>query len=284
MWEAGGMADIFISYAHEDQARAQQLAHALETQGWSVSWDRQIPAGSIWRDFIGQELNDAKSVVVLWSAASAASHQVYDEADEARKRNVLIPLSIEAKVQPPMGFRQIHMLDFSRWRGSSQAPEFDELIAALIKFVDIPSPQTRERIKGVTDKRQIDKEVNSHFERRNFIHLYVSSAIQTAFWVWIILIYTEIVSNDFELSRFILVLFAISLNSFFMAYLSYRQQLFSGVLAGFSFFLFILIYVVWTAFAGNPPSGFIISYAMAFQIFALWFWFRAIPKRMRERL
>ena len=161
------MADIFISYAHEDQARAQQLAHALETQGWSVSWDRQIPAGSIWRDFIGQELNDSKSVVVLWSAASAASHQVYDEADEARKRNVLIPLSIEAKVQPPMGFRQIHMLDFSRWRGSSQALEFDELIAALIKFVDIPSPQTRERIKGVTDKRQIDKGIGCPKSRSN---------------------------------------------------------------------------------------------------------------------
>ena len=39
------MGDIFISYAREDRNRIKPLAEALEKQGWSVFWDRTIPAG-----------------------------------------------------------------------------------------------------------------------------------------------------------------------------------------------------------------------------------------------
>jgi hypothetical protein len=39
------MADIFISYARPDRARAKALAEALERNGWSVWWDRGILLG-----------------------------------------------------------------------------------------------------------------------------------------------------------------------------------------------------------------------------------------------
>ena len=39
------MSDIFLSYASDDRSRARSLAEALEAQGWSVWWDRIIPAG-----------------------------------------------------------------------------------------------------------------------------------------------------------------------------------------------------------------------------------------------
>jgi len=58
------MSDIFLSYAHEDQARIQQLAHALEAQGWTVFWDRTLSAGSTWRETIGKALETAGCVVV----------------------------------------------------------------------------------------------------------------------------------------------------------------------------------------------------------------------------
>jgi hypothetical protein len=35
------MADIFLSYAREDQSRVGPLVRALEGQGWSVFWDRR---------------------------------------------------------------------------------------------------------------------------------------------------------------------------------------------------------------------------------------------------
>jgi hypothetical protein len=39
------MNDIFISYDSADRAIAQKFADALESRGWSVWWDREIPLG-----------------------------------------------------------------------------------------------------------------------------------------------------------------------------------------------------------------------------------------------
>jgi hypothetical protein len=40
----GVMADIFISYLREDVGAAEKLSEALEAHGWSVFWDRHMPA------------------------------------------------------------------------------------------------------------------------------------------------------------------------------------------------------------------------------------------------
>ena len=53
------MTDIFISYANEDQSRVEQLANALEDQGWSVFWDFTIPVGKTWRQVITESLDGA---------------------------------------------------------------------------------------------------------------------------------------------------------------------------------------------------------------------------------
>jgi TIR domain len=49
LWRGNPLSDIFISYAREDLRRAKQLAEALKAQGWSVFWDRTIPAGKSWQ-------------------------------------------------------------------------------------------------------------------------------------------------------------------------------------------------------------------------------------------
>ena len=59
-----GMADIFISYARADIDHARLLATALEGLGWSVWWDRVIPAGRVFGDVIEEELkasNDGRT-------------------------------------------------------------------------------------------------------------------------------------------------------------------------------------------------------------------------------
>ncbi|HET9602162.1 MAG TPA: toll/interleukin-1 receptor domain-containing protein, partial [Acidimicrobiales bacterium] len=94
------MADLFISYAREDQAVSQQLAAVLEERGWSVWWDRQLVPGHSFDAVIERELGDAAAVIVIWSTASVASPWVRSEASAAADREVLIPVLAEATTVP----------------------------------------------------------------------------------------------------------------------------------------------------------------------------------------
>ena len=89
------MADIFLSYASEDRGSAKQLFHALRAQGWSVFWDRSIPAGVTWQNAIFEAMDAAKVVVVLWSRASVNSRLVKDEASIARYGDKLVPAVLD---------------------------------------------------------------------------------------------------------------------------------------------------------------------------------------------
>ena len=87
------MSDIFISYKREDQPTARQLADALEKEGWNVWWDPKLRAGDHFDDVIEKALNEAKCVIVLWSAGSLQSRYVRDEATLALERNKLVPIA-----------------------------------------------------------------------------------------------------------------------------------------------------------------------------------------------
>ena len=86
------MADIFLSYAREDLAKAKLLATALEKQGWSVFWDRTLLAGQYIEEVIEQEIEQASCMIVAWSRVSKKSDWVRGEADIGRKRKILVPI------------------------------------------------------------------------------------------------------------------------------------------------------------------------------------------------
>jgi formylglycine-generating enzyme required for sulfatase activity len=132
------MADIFLSYAREDEPRARLLAAALESHGWSVWWDRRIPHGKDFSAYIQQQLDAAHCIVVLWSKASLASQFVRDEAEEGRSDGRLVPLLLEA-VKQPLGFRQLHAADLSDWHAGGTHDEFDRLVAAISAIIP-PTP------------------------------------------------------------------------------------------------------------------------------------------------
>ena len=113
------MADIFLSYANEDRESARALAGVLESAGWTVWWDRRIPAGRTWRSMIEEALKEMHGMVVLWSSNSVESDWVKEEAEEARALGKLIPVLIES-VKPPVGFRSIQAADLTEWDGSSE--------------------------------------------------------------------------------------------------------------------------------------------------------------------
>jgi hypothetical protein len=88
------MSDIFISYEKSDRPTAEMLAQRLVGYGWSIFWDRTIIIGQDWHAKIEEELTNARCVVVLWSRTSVKSAFVRDEAQEAMRRRVLVPVLI----------------------------------------------------------------------------------------------------------------------------------------------------------------------------------------------
>jgi hypothetical protein len=128
------VANVFISYARRDRDRVLALASALEGEGLSVWWDPNLVPGKRFRDIIAAELEAADSVVVVWTAASIQSDYVQDEAEEARIRGVLVPITLEP-VKPPAGFRQVQAADLSQWTGAAQHPEFRMLLTAVRTLV-----------------------------------------------------------------------------------------------------------------------------------------------------
>lgn len=155
------MADIFISYAREDRSRIEPLAKSLEELGWTVFWDRTIPTGKAWRQVIGDALKNARSVIVAWSQNSIESDWVQEEADRGRKKNILIPILIDA-VDPPLGFGNIQAAGLINWDPAQSSPEFEKLIAD-ISIILGPSPrhkrkQEDERKRKEEEQRKAEEE------------------------------------------------------------------------------------------------------------------------------
>ncbi len=111
------MADIFLSYNEKDRDAVRRLAETLQATGWSVWWDRRIPAGLTWRGVLERELKQMRCMVVLWSKHSIASDWVCEEAAEGRQLGRLVPVLLE-RVRPPPGFREIQAADLVDWDGT----------------------------------------------------------------------------------------------------------------------------------------------------------------------
>jgi hypothetical protein len=133
------VADVFVSYAAEDRDRAAKLSTALIELGWSVWWDRRIIAGQTFDQVIEQELDAAKSVVVLWSKHSIESEWVKNEAAAAAERDVLVPAAID-KVRLPLEFRRRQTADLTHWKGDSAHGGFHALCEGVASKIGCEVP------------------------------------------------------------------------------------------------------------------------------------------------
>ncbi len=145
------MTDIFLSDKREDQGTAKILAEALEAKGWSVWWDPRLQAGEHFDNVIEKALQEARCVVVLWSARSIQSQYVKDEASYALKLGKLVPAAIE-KVEPPFRFQGLHTVDLSDWDGGRGFPAFRKLAEDLSARLGAPQPAPQAQPKGMSDE------------------------------------------------------------------------------------------------------------------------------------
>lgn len=122
---------IFISYAREDRGRVAILAQLFEEEGWSVWWDRDnMSAGQSLDEVIGSAIDDSSCVLVCWSLASIGSRWVKDEATEGLEQRKLVPVLFD-DVKPPLGFRNIHNINFHEWNNLATHEAYQRLKTEL---------------------------------------------------------------------------------------------------------------------------------------------------------
>lgn len=150
------MARVFISYARTDRDRVAQIADALAKAGHDVWWDTLIDGGTAFAKEIETQLANAQAVVAVWSAASVESDWVRDEAAAGRDRKCLVPVSLDGS-EPPLGFRQYHTINLSKWRGRADAPEMEAVVRGIASCGSglIPLKQHEPRRKPVLTRRNL---------------------------------------------------------------------------------------------------------------------------------
>ena len=125
------MADIFVSYKREDRDRVEPLARALESEGFSVWWDPELPIGQSYASSIRTALNEAQAVIPVWTALSVQSEWVQEEATHAKRRGVLFPVRLDA-IDPPIGFTMVETADLIDWQeGDADHEEWARLLQQL---------------------------------------------------------------------------------------------------------------------------------------------------------
>jgi tetratricopeptide (TPR) repeat protein len=124
------MTSVFLSYDHDDAAKARSIAIALEKAGHSVWWDLDVRGGAQFSKVIEEALKAAEVVVVLWSIQSVESPWVRDEAATGRDRGRLVPVSLD-QTELPLGFRQFQTISLGNWKGRGTVPRLADILHAI---------------------------------------------------------------------------------------------------------------------------------------------------------
>ncbi|NND75599.1 MAG: toll/interleukin-1 receptor domain-containing protein [Ilumatobacter sp.] len=119
------MADVFVSYSHEDRDSAREVVCAFQNAGFMVDWDNRLVSGERYNETIPSRISHAQQVVVLWSKESSTSDWVKREAGIAAKLRTIAPLRLDDSDLPP-AFDVFHT---PVWAGGIDAE-------ALRNFVD----------------------------------------------------------------------------------------------------------------------------------------------------
>ncbi len=131
------MADLFVSYSSEDRDYVRVIVAELESQGWTVWWDRDIEVGSSFDKTIEKAIDDTLCIVVIWSATSVDSDWVRAEAAEGLQRNILVPVLLD-DVKPPLLFRQKQAISLVEWKNAEKdsAPPLATLFPTIRTKLD----------------------------------------------------------------------------------------------------------------------------------------------------
>ena len=124
------VADIFLSYSRADRPKAQQIAKALEQEGFTVWWDKILRAGQTYDEVTEGMLRDARVVIVLWSEVSVKSKWVRAEATLGERTSTVIPAMIQDAERPIM-FELTQSADLIDWDGDHEDSRWKGFVADI---------------------------------------------------------------------------------------------------------------------------------------------------------
>jgi tetratricopeptide (TPR) repeat protein len=129
------MADVFLSYGRTSHASARRISGALESAGYSVWFDENLPAHRPFSDVIEEQLENARAVIVLWSQGSVQSQWVRSEANRARETGKLIQVRLD-DVRLPMPFDQIQCTDLRGWHGENSSAAWASVLGSVAALAE----------------------------------------------------------------------------------------------------------------------------------------------------
>lgn len=135
------MADVFLSYARVDLAKAERVKGALEAAGLSVFFDVEgLDGGDVFPDVLDREVKTAGAVVSLWSPHSLSRPWVKQECSIGLKRKCLVPVAIEplGELDVPVAFEGLQVIDFTGFHGRTDTAEWRQLMRALARTLKRP--------------------------------------------------------------------------------------------------------------------------------------------------
>ena len=123
---------IFVSASTTDDQRVHDLVEALRARGLDVRCDRDIlKLGSRWENELRRALDESNAVLVVWSAASASSTSVAQEAALAAALDKLVPVTLDGYSVIPAEYTQLYAFDLSGWKGEPDDRRIADLAEAL---------------------------------------------------------------------------------------------------------------------------------------------------------
>ena len=141
------MADVFLSYARSSSRTATLAAEALRAAGFDVWFDESLPGHRAYSDVIEEQLENARAVLVLWSADAANSQWVRSEANRARESGRLVQVRLD-NARLPMPFDQIQCADLRGWKGNRNAA-WESVLASVSALAGQQIKFPRESRRGV---------------------------------------------------------------------------------------------------------------------------------------
>jgi hypothetical protein len=88
---------------------------------------------------IENAIDAARCVIVIWTENSVESDWVHNEADEGKRRNILVPVRM-GDVKIPLGFRHLQAADLSEWKPGATHAEYDGLLESIRGVFGQPAP------------------------------------------------------------------------------------------------------------------------------------------------